>query len=184
MSWLQVMPSRLVTNQGRNQIVSHSKLLKTILALLTVAGIAFVFTAPMASAEEDSVASAGEKSSEPMKTKAAKRRGTGEDENITTSTVENDLETRAPAPKEKGGDATRGSRGCRLIVDNWTPWMINIYVDGSYSGMVSSWGKADGWFASGRRNVYAVAPFRDASDLTWGPERVNCQGSYTWQLID
>jgi len=154
--------------------VHHSKLLKTIMALFTAAAIAVVFIAPVASAEDDS--------SEPVKTKAAKRRGTGEDENIISGAAENDLEKKVAPPKDKGGEATRGS--CLLVVDNWTTWVINIYVDGAYAGTVSSWGQADGWFESGRRTLYAVAPFRNAADLVWGPTKVNCQGSHTWQLHD
>ena len=145
---------------------------------LMITAFVIAVVAPPALAED-------EPAGQTVEQKAQKRRGTGEDENIKSRSLENKADEQAPAPPSKGGDdaKTRGARGCFVVVDNWTPWKIQIFMDGDYVGLVSAWGEASGWYSSGRHNLYGVASFYDAPDSTWGPQRISCSGSYTWKLV-
>lgn len=113
-------------------------------------------------------------------TKAAKARGSAVDENIKAPFKANSTANKPDAPAQKGGEKERGT--CAILVDNWTPWHIEIYVDGDYVGMVSPYGQATGYFHSGRRKAYARATFDDGSVLTWGPSTLDCHGVSTWRL--
>ena len=109
-------------------------------------------------------------------------RGAGsEDENITDYSSENDPDDETAAPPEKGGDVAR-SRGCKITVDNWTKWKIQIFVNGVYRGLVPTYGAIKGAFNGSRHAIYAVADFKGGKQLTWGPRTFNCNGSYTWKL--
>ena len=152
------------------------KTIGILLALLAVA-IAFAGVDPTAIA-------ADEAQGEVFKQKPQTRRGTGEDENIKSRSVENKADERMPAPASKGGEEDKERGGCLLIADNWTPWKVQMFVDGQYVGLVAPWGAASGNYAAGRHNLYAVASFYNAPDITWGPHRMSCRGSYTWQLTE
>ncbi len=122
----------------------------------------------------------GKASNEAMD-KAQKTRGGGPDENIKSKSMSNNPNAATPAPPDKGGEKTRGY--CRLHVDNQTPWIIWIYVDGYYVGAASTWGDAYGTYSEGAHKFYAVAEFDDGSRLTFGPRDVGfCGGPYTWTL--
>jgi len=112
---------------------------------------------------------------------AQKSRGAGEDENITDNSSKNDPDDETAAPAEKGGDVSR-SAGCKITVDNWTKWKIQIFVNGVYRGVVPKYGEVKGAFSGARHAIYAVADFTDGQRLTWGPNTFNCSGSYTWKL--
>ena len=118
-----------------------------------------------------------------VKDTAQKARGGGaEDPNIKSGSAQNDPSPTAgpKAPPDKGGEKTRG--GCNLVVDNFTPWVIKLYVSGVYVGTVSAWGKASGYQSLSDMILYAVADFTDGSQKTWGPRTAYCTGSYTWGL--
>jgi hypothetical protein len=111
------------------------------------------------------------------------RSGTA-DPNIKQTEVVNTLE--GPAgfvqPVAKGGVATRGQEGCKVIFDNYTRWYIKCYVDGDYRGVVCPWGDSSFWVGSGSTRAYAVAEFTDGSRLTWGPITRECNGEWTVKI--
>jgi len=117
-----------------------------------------------------------------METKAAQSRGGGADENIKSKSVENNPKALPEAPPEKGGDKSRGGNVCHLLVDNYTRYKIQIFVDGDYVGLVSPWGDAKGsYIPNGFYTFYGVADFTDGSRLIWGPTRDYCE-DYYWKL--
>ena len=71
---------------------------------------------------------------------------------------------------------------CRLRVDNHTPWIVQIGVDGRYNGTIAAWGDAFGAYAGGTLRVFGVAEFEDGSTQTWGPATIKCYGTYAWTL--
>jgi hypothetical protein len=122
---------------------------------------------------------------EVIETKAEKGRG-GEDPNVKSATRVNDPKApEPPAPAAKGGEKPRGQIStCDVHVDNRTPWYIQIYVDGNYSGMMSPYGDLYTRAIAGPTLLYARATFTDGSVLTWGPRKVPCPAwtEYTWKL--
>jgi len=110
------------------------------------------------------------------------RGGGGEDPNIKSGSAQNDPNPAAvpKAPPDKGGEKARG--GCNLVADNFTPWVVKLYVSGIYVGSVSAWGKAAGYQSLSDLILYAVADFTDGTQKTWGPRVASCSGSYTWGL--
>ncbi len=103
------------------------------------------------------------------------------DENVLDASALNDADDAAIAPQDKGGPATRAA-GCRIVVDNWTPWKIQIYVNGVHSGMVWGWGDASGRFKGNQHVLYGLARFTDGSTRSWGPRPISCAGKFTWRL--
>lgn len=85
------------------------------------------------------------------------------------------------APPNKGGRKSRQSM-CRLRVDNHTPWIVQIGVDGRYNGTVAPWGDAFGAYGGGLMRVFGLAEFEDGSTKTWGPTPIKCYGTHTWTL--
>ncbi len=75
--------------------------------------------------------------------KANSSRGTGDDPNIKgdkQQAVKNDPANEPPAPPKKGGAKTRGFFDCWVTANNYTPWWVDVYVDGTYRGQVAPWG--------------------------------------------
>jgi hypothetical protein len=115
-------------------------------------------------------------------TKGQRSRG-AESTNITKPRAPNRIDAAKPAPPAKGGERARGVAAvARLTVDNWTPWYIDVYVDGEFGGTVSAWGDGYVWVSSGQRRLYARADFDDGSVIDWGPVSINLSDSYTWKL--
>jgi hypothetical protein len=104
------------------------------------------------------------------------------DQNIKGHGFTNNPADEMPAPVAKGGPATRGET-CHLHVNNVTPWIIQLFVDGSPVGAVSPWGDAYGTYSSGPRMFYGVATFSDGSaPITFGPSAEFCDGTFNWNL--
>lgn len=109
----------------------------------------------------------------------------GTDANVKSDSEKNNPNMQAPAPPGKGGRKRgAGPIPCGLHIDNRTPWLARIYVDGNYRGTISQYGDLVGLTGNGPTSLYAVAPFDDGSEKTWGPRIFNCSAgsSYTWQL--
>jgi len=117
------------------------------------------------------------------KTKAAKNRGdsNAKDENIKQDRAPNDPNAKIEAPPEKGGSKTRGGY-CRVHINNWTPYRIDIYIDGDYRGEVSRWGDSYGWVGCGDTKFYGRATFTDGSVQIWGPSVYYVDGTFEWTL--
>jgi hypothetical protein len=118
-----------------------------------------------------------------VKADAQKQSAAGQDENIKSRSDQNDPASAPKAPPDKGGEKTRGGV-CYFLVDNRTPWKIQIFVDGDYVGLVSGWGDARGTYAGGGHTIYGLATFTDGSRITWGPTQISCLGTYRWRLTD
>ncbi len=156
-------------NSKRREMLMRSKIVFACLLAIAVA-LSPLFSSAVRCQEKQS------------QTKATQSRGGAPDENIKSKSAENDPKALREAPPEKGGDKSRGAV-CYLLVDNYTHWKIQIFVDGEYVGMVSPWGQAKGsYIPSGNYKFYAAADFNDGSRLTWGPVNPYCDGLYTWRL--
>jgi hypothetical protein len=74
----------------------------------------------------------------------------------------------SPAPAQMGV--------CRVDVDNWTQWKVQVYVDGTFRGMVSPWGDGTTYTGAGPTRVYVRAEFTDGTYKYWGPRNYDCYG--------
>jgi hypothetical protein len=116
-------------------------------------------------------------------TKGHKNRGTGQDPNIKHRAEANDPSHLIPPPAEKGGPKARG-RVCGVVVDNWTPWKVQFYLDGNLQGVAPAYGALSGVTFSGPTVVYARADMNDNTYITWGPETFQCANDtiYRWKI--
>jgi hypothetical protein len=123
---------------------------------------------------------------EVVKAKAQSSRGTGEDPNIKSGSDKNDPKSNTPAPSYKGGTAARGSGPgvCGVRADNYTRYIIKVYVDGSYRGAVGPFDNGTVFVGNGATTFYARADFTDGSYKYWGTWVFNCQHgtTVTWEL--
>ena len=108
-----------------------------------------------------------------IETKATKVESTrGEDPNITADRPT--VDEAAPQPDE----ATRGD-WCKVFVDNWTGYDIDIYVDGDYAGTIGSWAKEYTWAIAGETKIYGKST---GGSYSWGPFYFDCLSEYTWKF--
>lgn len=116
-------------------------------------------------------------------TRGHKGRGQGADPNIRHKSEANDPNVKPAPPAAKGGPKARGSV-CGIVVDNWTPWKVQLYVDGDYQGLISPYGALSDVVFTGPVVVYARADFTDGTYTSWGPQTFQCsgQGIYRWKL--
>ena len=136
------------------------KLIPIVLAALVLA----VFSPTKVSAQE-------KKTVEAKAVKVDKSRGV--DDNIKTPRPTVDT----PAPKP---DQSRGGT-CKVIVDNWTGFAIDIYVDGEYAGTVGSWSDGYTYAIEGKVKLYGAS---SGGGYTWGPTYVDCVYEHTWKLTN
>ena len=148
--------------------------LGVLAALLAVAG-------SLASVSPAQTAPAG-KTTE-IVTQGHKVRGQGADPNIKRKSELNDSAVQLPPPAAKGGPKSRGSL-CGIVVDNWTAWKVQFYLNGDLQGLISPYGALSGVTFSGPTVVYARADFTDGTYTTWGPQTFQCSGEgiYRWKL--
>jgi hypothetical protein len=136
-------------------------------------------------AQEEKAASAAAGKKETVVTKAESK-AAGSDSNIKSDSDKNNPSAKTTAPAGKGGARKRGAgpNPCGLHIDNRTPWLMRVYVDGNYRGTVSAYGDLVGLTGDGPTSLYAAAPFDDGSVKTWGPRVFNCSAGdvYTWQV--
>lgn len=88
----------------------------------------------------------------------------------------------SPVMENKDRGDVYGSNYSDIVIDNWTGYYIDIYVDNSYRGTVSPWDKKVTWAIPGTTKLYAKAVFGDGSYLYWGPSSTYTGYSYTWKL--
>src|SRR5260370_34217386 len=94
--------------------------------------------------------------------KSSSSRGAGEDPNIKADkqqAAKNDPANEPPAPPKKGGAKTRGFFDCWVTADNYTPWWVDVYVDGTYRGEVAPWGAGTVNAGAGGAMLYARVLF-------------------------
>lgn len=96
-----------------------------------------------------------------------------------------DPKATVPAPPGKGGKKTRGSF-CSVMVDNFTSWPIEVYVDGRYSGSVPAYGSMLSIAFTGAIHTYARVVFSDDTAKVWGPQAFECtfDTNRNWSLAN
>ena len=71
-----------------------------------------------------------------------------------------------------------------VVIDNWTEYYIDVYINGKYRGTVAPWDKRVTWAIPGENTIYAKAVFKDGSYFYWGPRTTTTGYTYTWELHD
>lgn len=158
--------------------------------LIAIVGALAVFFAFAANTQEKQAAgksaaksakSTAQTSAEDTATKS--RGGEGSDPNVKQGpeVAKNQPGKEPPAPVKKGGEKSRGYSDCLVTVDSYTPWWIEVYIDGTYRGQVSPWGDGTVNALAGETRVYARAP---GVGRSWGPRVFDCphDGHIKWTL--
>ncbi len=102
----------------------------------------------------------------------ATSKGNAKDPNINNDKITNSKDSKAQPPASKGGTA-KGAP-CEVQLDNWTQWIVKIYIDGEYHGTIGGYDESYTYAVPGRVKVYARADFDDGSYLYWGPRDYSC----------
>jgi len=84
-----------------------------------------------------------------------------------------------PAAKKRGD--VYGSNYSDIIVDNWTGYYLDVYVDGTYRGSISPYGDKTTWAVPGRTTIYVKAVFSDGS-YYWWKKVANTGYEYTLEI--
>jgi hypothetical protein len=154
-------------------------------ALIAIVGLGLLYCVAVAVAQEGGAKESAKPAKQTVK-ETAKKGTSGTDQNIKSDSEKNDPAQKVEPPPQKSGKKSRGlgPYPCSMHVDNHTPWLIRIYVDGSYRGTINSYGDLVGIIGNGSTAAYGVAVFTDGSTRTWGPHVFECGAgsSYTWQL--
>ena len=87
-----------------------------------------------------------------------------------------------PKPETKSRGDVYGPNYSDIIVDNYTGYSIDIYVDGNYRGSVGPYDKRVTWAVPGNTRLYGKATFDDGTYLYWGPTVTYTGYEYTWKL--
>lgn len=125
-----------------------------------------------------SIAQEAEKETKVIEAKAEKVEKTrGPSPYIKTPKPTSD-EVVAPKPEE---DKKARADYCKVIVDNWTGYAIDIYVDGDYAGTVAAWSDGYTWAIEGKTQLYAETT---GGSLYFGPVYVDCYYEHTWKLTN
>jgi len=141
--------------------------MKKLSLLLSVVFIAFMFISVNA---QDA-----KKETKVIEEKAASIEATrGVSPHITSPKPTND-ENRPDKPEQTRGDY------CKVIVDNWTSYSIDIYVDGEWAGTVAAWDEGYTWAIEGKTKLYGESV---GGTKYWGASYVDCYSQYTWKLTD
>ncbi len=118
------------------------------------------------------VSVAQEKEKKVIESAATKVESTrGADPNIEVARSNEDIE-------EPNPEAARGTY-CKVWIDNWTGYKIDIYIDGKYKGTIPAWEKQYAWAVSGKTKLYAKST---GGTYYWGPSWVDCDFEFTWKL--
>lgn len=75
-----------------------------------------------------------------------------------------------------------GQNSDTVIVNNNTNYVIDIYVNGKFSGSISPWNRRTAWAISTGSQMYAKARFNDGTYYYWGPRVVNTGHKCEWRL--
>lgn len=129
---------------------------------------------------------AGEPTAKTEKTITTERQSSAagaKDENIDQRSMLNDSKDLPEAPPSKGGTKSR-SIYCGVVVDNYTPYKIQIYINRRYKGLVAPYGKMELFGPAGPTRLYARADFVDGHYDHWGPREMDLDHDsvYTWSL--
>jgi hypothetical protein len=77
---------------------------------------------------------------------------------------------------DKAKEKQRGD--CAIKFDNWTGFVVDVYVDGDYQGTVGAWGS--GWVTVGEgyTTIYCITR---GGTYEWSAAG-NCEGDYLFKL--
>ena len=107
--------------------------------------------------------------------KEATGKGMNDDPNIKQEFTENDPDTPMTVPSSKGGGGAKGGGGnCKIMLDNFTNYAIQIYINGEYKGVLYGGNESTLYYTPGSVTIYAKAPFSDGSFSYWGPTTYSC----------
>jgi len=164
-------------------MIPKKKLLVCLIAIIVGLGLLAIVAA--GSPQEKASTKQATKDAKDVTTKA-ETRASGTDANIKDNSETNNPNMQEPAPPEKGGPKSRGGGPvpCHIRVDNRTPWLIRIYIDGNYRGVLPRFGDLYGLTGNGPTTAYGLATFVNAPNKSWGPQAFRCPagGIYTWHL--
>ncbi len=136
--------------------------MKKLVLIILVAFVATAF-APV---------QAQQKAKKEVKTNASVfEKSRGADPNIKMDKPTND--TKAVQPEKSRGDL------CTITVNNYTPYGVDIYVDGDWVGTISAYTKAYTTTYPGTTKIYGKSI---GGTFYWGPQTFDCEYSYTWNL--
>lgn len=97
----------------------------------------------------------------------------GADPNVTKEKPNGDVKATKPAEKERGSL-------CYVYINNYTPYAIDIYVDGEWMGTISAYSSAYTYAYSGETKLYGKST---GGSYSWGPSYFQCEGQdHTWNL--
>ena len=125
--------------------------------------------------------SAQQKSSKKKKTIESKAISTPSNE---VAALKKPANEKNPKPEKKTRGDVYGSNYSDILVDNYTGYSIDIYVDGSFRGTIAPYDKKVTWAVPGNTRLYAKATFDDGSYLYWGPSTTYTGYEYTWTLTN
>ncbi len=107
--------------------------------------------------------------------KEAGGKGAEDDPNIKEGFTENDPDTPMTVPASKGGGGAKGGGGnCKITLDNFTNYAVQIYINGVYKGVLYGGNESTLYYTPGSVAIYAKAPFSDGSFTYWGPTTYDC----------
>ncbi len=87
-----------------------------------------------------------------------------------------------PAVEIKSRGDVYGADYSDVIIDNWSGYYVDIYVNGNYRGTCAPYDKRVTWAIPGQNTLYAKAVFDDGSYVYWGPQTTVTGYEYTWKL--
>lgn len=109
------------------------------------------------------------------KMEASSGKGIADDPNIKQGFTENDPDTPMTVPASKGGGGSKGAGGnCKVLLDNYTNYAIEIYINGVNKGVLYGGNESTLYYTPGQVTIYAKAPFSDGSYSYWGPTTYSC----------
>jgi hypothetical protein len=98
------------------------------------------------------------------------------------ATLKRPANEKNPKPETKTRGDVYGANYSDIIIDNYTGYSVDIYVDGSFRGTIAAYDKKVTWAVPGNTRLYAKAVFNDGSYLYWGPDTTYTVYEYTWHL--
>lgn len=102
-------------------------------------------------------------------------KGMADDPNIKQEFEPNDPDTPMTVPASKGGGGSKGAGGnCKVMLDNYTNYAVEIYINGDYKGVLYGGSESTLYYTPGSVTIYAKAPFSDGSYKYWGPTTYSC----------
>ena len=102
-------------------------------------------------------------------------KGATADPNVKEEATDNDPNTPQTVPASRGGGGSKGAGGiCSIYLSNNTNYAIQIYINGTYKGLLYGGNDSTLYYTPGSVTVYGKALFTDGSYSYWGPTPYTC----------